>query len=106
MGNSEFIQEVLFEAGAREKEMLRLSAKVFDLSSLARGIVKGGGITESELRSGSRKSHVSRARKIFCHVAVNKMGHSGAEVARFLGAMTSAVNRAANSKVIVDISRY
>lgn len=43
MGNSEFIQEVLFEAGAREKETLRLSARVFDLSSLARDIVKGGG---------------------------------------------------------------
>ena len=105
MGNSEFIQEVLFEAGAREKETLRLSARVFDLSSLARDIVKGGGITESELRSGSRKSHVSRARKIFCHVAVNKMGHSGAESLVSLGLRLQPLKVPANSKVIVDISR-
>jgi len=106
LGSSEFIQDLLSEAEARERETLRLSARIFDLASLARGIAEGEGITQSELRSGGRKSHVSRARKIFCQVAVKKMGHSGAEVARFLGVTTSAVNRAANSEEIVDMSYY
>jgi hypothetical protein len=106
LGSGEFIEDLLSEAAARERETLRLSARIFDLASLARDIVKGEGITESELRSGGRKSHVSRVRKIFCQVAVKKMGHSGAEVARFLGVTTSAVNRAANSEEIADISRY
>jgi len=106
LGSSDFIQEVLSEAAAREKETLRLSAIIPDLASLARDIAKGEGITEADLRSGGRKNHISRARKIFCQVAVKKMGHSGAEVARFLGVTTSAVNRAANSEEMVDHSRY
>jgi len=102
LGSSDFIQGLLSEAAAREKETLRLSAMISDLASLARDIGKGEGITESDLRSGGRKNHISRARKIFCQVAVKKMGHSGAEVARFLGVTTSAVNRAANSEEMVD----
>jgi putative transposase len=106
LGSSEFIQDVLSEAAAKEKETLRLSPMISDLRSLARDIAKGAGITESDLRSGGRKSHVSKARKIFCQVAVKKMGHSGAEVARFLGVTTSAVNRAANSEGTSDSYRY
>jgi hypothetical protein len=35
---------------------------------------------------------------MLCRLAVRKMGYPGAEVARFLGVTTSAVNRAAASE--------
>jgi len=106
LGGSEFVQELLSEAEQRQKETLRLSSKGSDLASLARDIAKGEGITESELRSGSRSRTVARVRRLFCQLTVKRMGYSGAEVARFLGVTTSAVNRSANSEEAPEIMRY
>jgi hypothetical protein len=80
------------------KDTLRLSAQVPDLRSLARKLAAQAGLSDSVLRSGSRTRPAARARKILCQVAVRKLGYSGAEVARFLGVTTSAVNRAAASE--------
>jgi hypothetical protein len=106
LGSEEFIERLLSEAEEREKETLRLSRKVSDLETLARRIVKGEGIEESELRSGMRKERVVKGRRIFCQLAVGKMGYPGAEVARFLGVTTSAVNRLVASEEVSDLKKY
>lgn len=106
LGSAEFIQKIISEAEEKEKATLRLSLKISNLSSLAEKITSDGGIDESELRSGNRKREVVRARKLFCQVAVKRMGYSGAEVARFLGVTTSAVNRSANSEELQEVNRY
>ena len=80
--------------------------KISDLSSLAKGICKGDGIDAAELRSGLRKRRVVKTRRIFCQIAVKKMGYSGADVARFLGISTSAVNRLAVSDELPEIEQY
>ena len=36
---------------------------------------------------------VVKVRRMFCQIAIKKMGYSGANVARFLGINTSAANR-------------
>ena len=46
-----------------------------------------------------------RTRRIFCQVAVKRMGYSGAEIARFLGITTSAVNRLAASDEFKDMEK-
>ncbi len=86
------------------KETLRLSSKIKSLSSLAGSIEKDEGITG--LRSGSRTRKVSKARRLFCHSAVGKMGHPGAEVARFFGVTTSAVARAAKTEELKEVQKY
>ena len=106
LGSSVFVETVLSEADARELETLRLSASIGDLPSLARKITRVEGITESALRSGSRQRKVSRARRLFCQLAVGKMGYPGAEVARFLGVSTSAVVRSANSEDLPQVQNY
>ncbi|MDH7499108.1 MAG: hypothetical protein QHH30_01820 [candidate division NC10 bacterium] len=55
------------------------------------------GIPESDLRSAIRTRQIVQVRRRFCQLAVKEMGYSGAEVARFLGVTTSAVNRLASS---------
>ena len=45
--------------------------------------------------AGAWWNDVVRARHVFCQVAVENMGHAGAEVARLLGVTTFAVNRLA-----------
>jgi putative transposase len=106
LGGDEFIQRLMSEAEEREKETLRLSRRVPDLLTLARRIVKGEGIEESELRSGIRKREVVRGRRIFCQLTIRGMGYSGAEVARFLGVTTSAVNRLAVSEEAANLTKY
>jgi hypothetical protein len=61
------------EALKREKETLRPRKDLTDLPSLAKQIGREEGITEAELRSGSRKKEISKARRRFCQWAVVKL---------------------------------
>lgn len=65
----------------KEKETLRLSLKITNLASLAREIIKRKGVKELELRSGSRKVEAMMARRLFCQLAVKRLGYYGTEVA-------------------------
>lgn len=49
---------------------------------------------------------MGRARKLFSLIAVRKQGYSGAEVARFLGMTTSAVNRLVSQEEMPESVRY
>jgi predicted transcriptional regulator len=46
------------------------------------------------------------ARKVFCQVAVKRLGYTGASVARFLGVTTSLVNRYASSEGVGNSDQY
>jgi hypothetical protein len=94
------------EAEEKEKETLRLSREVPELSALAKRIMKGEKVGESELRSGMRKREVVRARRLFCQLAIGRMGYPGAEVARYLGVTTSSVNRLAVSEEVGNLTKY
>jgi uncharacterized protein YijF (DUF1287 family) len=83
-----------------------VSVRVSDLGLVAEEIKKGEGLGESDLRSGRRQRKVSIGRRLFCQLAVGKMGYPGAEVARFLGVTTSAVIRAAYSEELPELQKY
>jgi hypothetical protein len=106
LGSSEFVNNVIADAEEQAKETLRLTVKIADLPSLALKVCKGQGVDERELRSGARKREVVKSRRIFCQISVNKMGYSGAHVARFLGINTSAVNRLAVSDELPEVEKY
>jgi hypothetical protein len=84
LGRDEFIQRLMCEAEEREKETLRLGREV----------------------PGVRKREVVRARRLFCQLAVRRMGYPGAEVARFLGVTASSVNRLAVSQEVTNLKKY
>ena len=79
---------------------------ISDLLSLAMEVCEGEGVDEPGLRSGLRKRQVVKSRIVFCQIAVRKMGYSGADVARFLGINTSAVNRLAVSDELSEVEKY
>ena len=83
---------------ARKISILRKKYPSIDLEVLARDIAADLGITEKEIRSGSRKRKVSEARRAFCRASVSEMGYPAAGIARFLGVTTSAMVRAARAK--------
>ena len=106
LGSSEFVKNVISEAEEKAKETLRLTLKISDLPSLAMKVCEEEGVDEAALRSGLRKRDVVKSRRIFCQIAVRKMGYSGADVARFLGINTSAVNRLAVSDELPEVMKY
>lgn len=106
LGSSDFVKNVIKDAEDKERATLRFNLQLSDLASLTEKICKGEGVDKSELCSGVRKRDVVKSRKIVCQVAVKKMGYSGADVARYLGITTSAVNRLAALEELPDIEKY
>jgi hypothetical protein len=106
LGGDDFIERLLSDAGKKEQETLRMTRKVPDLLTLAKRMMEREGVEETELRSGIRKRNVARARRVFCQLAIGKMGYPGAEVARFLGVTTSSVNRLAVSREVTNLTQY
>jgi putative transposase len=106
LGSGAFVASILSEAGEKEKETLRFASKRGDLSSVAAVVCDEEGVRAELLLSGGRRGECVRARKIFCQLAVKRLGYSGAEVARYLGVTTSAVNRMANAEELERLEHY
>ncbi|MDX1778057.1 MAG: hypothetical protein R3339_04195, partial [Thermodesulfobacteriota bacterium] len=106
LGSENFVSRILFEAGKKEKDTLRLLAKKVDLGYIGKIISTIEGIDERTLQSGKRGKEIVRVRKLFCQLAVKKLGLSGAETARYLGITTSAVNRIAATDEIARLDYY
>ena len=106
LGSGGFVERVIEEAEEGIKEALHLKRRFVDLETLLREVARGEGTVEEEVRGGSRRRKVARARALICQVAVKRMGYSGARVARLLGVTTSTVNRIAAREKIGDIERY
>ena len=98
LGDGDFVEQIWAESAELGKETLRRKGPGVELETLAREIAADRGITETELRSGSRMRKVSEARRVFCRACVGELGYPAAAVARFLGVTTSAVVRAARAE--------
>ena len=93
LGSEGFVERVIAEAEAKERETLRLRRKIPDLSGLLREVAEKNDLSEEEVKSLRRRRKTARVTKLFCHLAVRKFGYTGASVARLLGVSTSLVNR-------------
>jgi hypothetical protein len=82
LGSGDFIEQVLSEAEEKAKQMLGWKGRVADLETLLSMISKKEGVEGQKVRGGDRKEAVVGARKVFCQVAVKRLGYSGAAVLR------------------------
>jgi putative transposase len=96
LGKGEFIEEVFSEAEEKIKETLKWRKEVPSLKILLGQVAKEEQVEPEEIRRGSRRRPVAKARRRLCQVA-KKLGYSGAAVARRLGVTTSLVNYYASS---------
>jgi putative transposase len=106
LGSGEFIEQLLLEAEEKAKETLGWRGRVPSLQTLLCKISKRDGVEEEKVRGGDRRRSVVGVRKLFCQVAVRRLGYSGAAVARFLGVTTSLVNRYASSEDVGNLDQY
>ncbi len=93
LGDSEFVQEVISGLDDLVKKNLRLSGQRIDINAVAQQVCRKYNISLGELRSGSRRRDVTRARGSISWIAVRELGYSGADVARYLGVTNSCVVR-------------
>ena len=56
-----------------------------------------------QARLDDQRGTVVRGRKVFCRVAVRKLGYTGALVARFLGMTTPSVNLMARLEEMTEL---
>ena len=64
-----------------------------NIAALAQQVCQKYNISLGELRSGSRRRDVAKARCSISWIAVRELGYSGADVARYLGVTNSCVTR-------------
>jgi putative transposase len=102
LGDGEFVERVLEEWDEVGRASLRLPRVRGSLSVLARQVCENWGVTIEELRSGSRRQVVLKAREEFSQIAVQGLGYSGAEVARFVGVSGSCVTRIVAGKKLSE----
>jgi hypothetical protein len=106
LGSGEFIEQVLSEAEEKAKETLGWRGRVPDLKTLLLKISNQEGVEQKRVRGGDQRRSVVSARKVFCRVAVKRLGYSGASVARYLGVTTSLVNRYASFEEVGNLDQY
>lgn len=101
------VEKILTALDFREKTTI-LAVNKEDLGT-AGGPLQRGWFRISA-RTGKGSGELIRAmvgvRKLFCQIAVRRLGYSGAAVARFLGVTTSLVNRYASSEGVGNLGQY
>jgi hypothetical protein len=82
----------------RGKNNLRVNRQKMSLRELAESVSAIHGVSMNELRAGSRRRGILKARQDFSQVAVKLLGYAGAEVSRYLGVTSSCVTRIASQE--------
>jgi putative transposase len=98
LGDGEFVEAVWREMDERGKDNLRVNRQKMSLGELAERVSGIYGVRRNELRAGSRRREILKARRDFSQVAVKLLGYGGAEASRYLGLTSSCVTRIASQK--------
>lgn len=84
LGNSDFVEAALAEAGEQMTRRFGYEAKGITLDQLQQAVATLIGINPEELQGSAKIRSVSRARILFCYWAVREMGCTMTEVAKHL----------------------
>jgi len=96
LGSSDFVDSVLSKANEKYDKMTLAKARGINLEVLTRGIADYMEIDEGLMRTRSKQRAVSRGRAILCHLAIDRLGIIGADIARELSLSPSAVSKLAD----------
>ena len=93
LGSGDFVERIIKEADAKVKYQFAVKAQTQKINKFIENICKHENVTVIELKSGSRRKEVSRARALISLGLIKKYGVTLAEVARRLNISTSAVSK-------------
>ena len=93
LGSGKFVERIIKEAEAKIKYQLPIKGADHKIKKVIGRICKSENISTEELKAGSRRKEVSKARARIAIELVKKYGLTSAEVARQLGVTTSAISK-------------
>jgi putative transposase len=91
LGDGDFVRSILEEADQKLARQIRARKKTGSLSRKIKERCREVGVTESELRAGSRRRAVSELRREICYYLYRELGIPMAEIALHVGVGTTAV---------------
>jgi REP element-mobilizing transposase RayT len=91
LGGGDFVQAVLSEADQKLARQIRIRKKKGPVSRIIQEWCREAGVSELELKSGSRRKAVSELRKKICCYLYREFGISMAAIARQVGVGTTGV---------------
>ena len=94
LGGGNFVQEVLKEAEDRHIRQLKIERRGITIGTIIGEECTKAGISEKEVKGGSRRQPVSRLRARIAYRSREELGLSAAEIARHTGVATSSITRA------------
>jgi putative transposase len=94
LGSGEFVTALFKEAEEKQVRQLKLRRAGLTLEKIIQKECAEAGISDRELKSGSRRHAVSVTRIRIAKRGVEEMGLTSAEIARHLGVCTSTITRA------------
>ena len=97
LGSGEFVEQIVKEASIHVKYQFTESERKRNVEEYIATVCRQYNLNIKELRSGSRRQHVSRARASIANHIVKNYGVTLAEAARRLGVSTSAVSKMLNN---------
>lgn len=94
LGSGEFVTALFKEAEEKQVRQLKLRRAGLTIEKIIQKECAEAGISDRELKSGSRRHTVSVIRMRIAKRSVEEMGLTSAEIARHLGVCTSTITRA------------
>jgi len=94
LGKAEYVKEILREASPETRKQFKAGEKEKMISQVITPICRQAGIREMELRHGSQRKAVSRARAHIAFQLNREYGIPMAEIARAVGVSTTAIIKA------------
>ena len=94
LGSSDFVERVLKQANEELEQKYRIRATGIDLEELLTKVAQYYEIDPENLKTASKESTITKARSLFCYLAVRKLMISCADIARALNISPATVSRA------------
>jgi hypothetical protein len=93
LGSSDFTESVLKQANEKYEKRTHAIAKGIDVDTLIDIVANSLKISSNIIKSNSKQQPGGRARAIICYLASERLGISGAQLARQLRLSPSAVSK-------------
>ena len=93
LGSGEFVEQIVKEASTVVKYQFTENERKQNVEKYIADVCKQENLSIEELRSGSRRQPISRARALIANHIIKNYGVTLAEAARSLGVSTSAVSK-------------
>jgi len=96
LGSSDFVKNLLEEIAERDNRQFNIRRSERNISDIIEEQSKKMGISRREIKSGSRRQKISRARSVIARICAVELGMTNADIARCLGVNTSTITRVLN----------